>query len=220
MKGIEIKKKLQNNGFSLKKVAELMGETPQNLNSMLSAQDIKTGVVERIAKSINKSLYFFLNEKVELMNEAEMAQYDRVDLPVAIQDKKGIPHITHSVAAGFGNADFSITEQDVKDYYTIPMFKYLRIDFMIDVRGSSMIPKYNSGDIIACTIIHERTFIQWNKCHIIATREQGILVKRIRQSTTEGYIVAGSDNKEYPPFEIPESEITGIALVVGVVRLE
>jgi phage repressor protein C with HTH and peptisase S24 domain len=125
-----------------------------------------------------------------------------------------------SVIAGFGNADFSIGEQDVKDYYVIPMFKSLHIDFMIDVRGSSMQPKYNSGDIIACTIMHERSFIQWNKCHVIATREQGIIVKRLRKSDKQGYLTAVSDNKDYPPFEIPESGITGIALVVGVVRLE
>jgi|GEM_PF-4982600 len=77
MKGIEVKKKLQSNGFSLKMVAELMGETPQNLNSMLNAQDIKTGVLERIASAIKKPLYFFFSEKVELMNEEEMAQHDR-----------------------------------------------------------------------------------------------------------------------------------------------
>jgi len=77
MKGIDVRKKLQNNGFSLKLVAEAMGETPQNLNSMLQAQDIKTGVLEKIAKAINKNLYFFFEEKVELMTEEEMAQHDK-----------------------------------------------------------------------------------------------------------------------------------------------
>jgi transcriptional regulator with XRE-family HTH domain len=77
MRGIDVRKKLQNNGFSLKIVAELMGETPQNLNSMLNARDIKTGVLERIAKVINKSLYFFFDDKVGLMTKEEMQQHDK-----------------------------------------------------------------------------------------------------------------------------------------------
>ena len=85
MKGIDVKKKLQSNGFSLKSVADLMGETPQNLNSMLNAQDIKTGVVERIADAVKKPLYFFYSENVALMSEEEMRQWDddmcKVDKP-------------------------------------------------------------------------------------------------------------------------------------------
>lgn len=132
----------------------------------------------------------------------------------------GIPLVEIEAVAGFGNADFAITEQDVKDYYIVPEFSLLHIDFMLKIRGSSMYPKYNSGDVVACTIIKERNFIQWNRCHIIATASQGILCKRLLPSERKGYIRAVSDNTSYPPFEIPEEDITGIALVVGVVRME
>lgn len=146
----------------------------------------------------------------------------RSDLPEAAPTApgKGIPLISLKVAAGFGSADFNISAQDVKDFYVIPKFKHRKIDFMIEITGSSMYPKYNSGDVIACTIIKESSFIQWNKCHVIATVEQGLLVKRIREGRDTRHILAISDNKEYPPFEIPKTEITGIALVMGVIRLE
>lgn len=62
MKGLDVKNKLKKNGYIIKEIATLMGETPQNLNSMLNAEDIKTGVLERIAKAINKNLYFFFND--------------------------------------------------------------------------------------------------------------------------------------------------------------
>ena len=39
-------------------------------------------------------------------------------------------------------------------------------------------------------------------------------------SKHEGCLTAISDNKDYPPFDIPIEEITGIALVVGSVSLE
>lgn len=131
-----------------------------------------------------------------------------------------IPFVEQSAIAGFGSADFSLSSQDVKSSYIIPKFKDCKIDFMIEIRGSSMYPKYSSGDVIACTIIKESNFIQWNKVHLIATREQGLLVKRLKKASTPNKITAVSDNPDYDPFEIPKEEITGIALVVGVIRLE
>lgn len=131
-----------------------------------------------------------------------------------------IPLVTQKAAAGFGSGDFSIEEADVKEYYVIPKFKYCHVDFMIEVSGLSMYPHFNPGDVIACSILRNSQFLQWNKCHVIATREQGILVKRLMPGEDKKHLRAISDNKEYPPFEIPVDEITGIAVVVGHVGLE
>lgn len=133
---------------------------------------------------------------------------------------KPIPLVDAFAAAGFGNNDFTISEQDVKEYYVIPKFRYRHVDFMIEVSGLSMYPHFNSGDIIACSILRNTGFIQWNKCHVIATREQGILVKRIMPGEDKKHLRAISDNKEYPPFDIPVDEVTGIAVVIGSVSLE
>ena len=135
-------------------------------------------------------------------------------------DHKRLPLVTQKAVAGFGNADFAIREEDVKDYYVVPKFRYHQVDFMIEISGSSMYPKYNSGDVVACTILHDGSFIQWNKCHIVATREQGILCKRLMPGSSDDCLKMVSDNENYPPFEVPKDEITGIALVVGVIRLE
>ena len=135
------------------------------------------------------------------------------------ESNNAIPFVSLSVVAGFGSADFKIEATDVKAYYVVPKFKDRKIDFMIEVAGSSMYPKYNSGDVIACKIIRESQFIQWNRVHVIATKEQGLVVKRIKENG-EHSIMAISDNKDYPPFAIPMDEIAGIALVVGVIRLE
>ena len=50
--------------------------------------------------------------------------------------------------------------------------------------------------------------------------EEWILVKRIMPGEDKKHLRAISDNKEYPPFDIPVDEITGIAVVVGSVGLE
>lgn len=49
-----------------------------------------------------------------------------------------IPLVTTRVAAGFGGADFTIEEADIKDYYVIPKFKNCHVDFMIEITGLSM----------------------------------------------------------------------------------
>ncbi|MEG2308852.1 S24 family peptidase [Chryseobacterium sp.] len=133
---------------------------------------------------------------------------------------KPIPLVSVTAIGGFGNNSFSISERDVKDYYVIPKFRHKKVDFMLEVEGSSMYPKYSSGDVVACTVINENSFLQWNKTHVVATRGQGIIIKRIKKGSSDATLCMVSDNKDYDPFEVPKEEITGIALVVGVIRLE
>jgi glucuronate isomerase len=59
VRGKEVKERLLTSGYVLKDVAAAMGIIPQNLQSLLGVDDIKTGVLENIAKAINKSIYFF-----------------------------------------------------------------------------------------------------------------------------------------------------------------
>lgn len=136
------------------------------------------------------------------------------------KDKGAIPLVSERAVGGFANEHFTIKEKDVLAYYVIPKFRHLGVDFMIEVIGDSMIPRLYPGDIIACSIIHNSQFIQWNKPHLIATREQGLIVKRLRKSMEKDCLLAVSDNHEYDPFDIPKDEIVGIARVVGVIHLE
>lgn len=129
-----------------------------------------------------------------------------------------IPILSTEVAAGFGSAGFAIEQKDIMAYVNIPMFEG-KVDFMVPVRGNSMSPRYNQGDYVACRKISNDTFIQWNEIHVIGTREQGLLLKRIKQGE-KGFLLAISDNAEYPVLDIPETEITGLALVLGGICME
>lgn len=131
-----------------------------------------------------------------------------------------IPLVSEKAVGGFANEHFSIKERDVLAYYVIPKFRYLGVDFMIEVVGDSMIPKFYPGDIIACSTINHQRYIEWNKCHLIATQDRGLIIKRIMPCSDDEYLTAVSDNKDYPPFNIPKDEITGMARIVGVIHLE
>lgn len=49
MSGLELKKKLQGNGLNISEVARKLDTSNQNLFALLSKDDIKTGLVERIS---------------------------------------------------------------------------------------------------------------------------------------------------------------------------
>lgn len=133
---------------------------------------------------------------------------------------EAIPLVSVQAVGGFAGRDFSIQEHDIEGYYIIPKFRHLDVDFLIEVTGDSMMPRFFPGDIIACSIINNPRFIQWNKPYLIATREDGMIVKRLRRSEEHDCLLAVSDNEDYEPFDIPKSEIDGLARVVGVIHTE
>lgn len=130
----------------------------------------------------------------------------------------GIPLIPAEAMAGMGDVSVAIMPYDIQERYIVPDFT--NVDFMIRVNGSSMYPKYNSGDVVACRLIKESNFIQWGKVHVLHTKEQGCLVKRLFETNEKDAIECRSDNPSYPSFKVPKEEITNIALVVGAIRVE
>ena len=131
----------------------------------------------------------------------------------------GIPLIPIDAMAGFGTGAVQVMHYDTSKY-VVPEFAELNVDFMIRVKGSSMVPKYNSGDLVACKkLVITDIFFQWNKVYVLDT-EQGALIKRVKKGSRDNYILLISDNKNYDPFELHLSKIFAVALVVGVIRLE
>lgn len=167
--------------------------------------------------------YRDLNPEWLLTGVGEMIKKPLDKLPIESNNENVrnlIPAVEIETIGGFGSGNFSIDKTDIVGYYDIPLFKNKKVDFICPVRGNSMLPRYQPGDQVACKIITENSFIQWNEIHVVATREQGILLKRIRKSIREGYLTMVSEDKEYEAFDVPKNEITGIALVVGSIRLE
>ena len=143
----------------------------------------------------------------------------RSDLPAAhpaSMPGEGIPLIPINAMAGVFTGEQVVLELEC-DRYVVPAFK--DAEFLITVKGSSMVPKYNSGDIVACKRMPIDTFFQWNKVYVLDT-EQGPLIKRVKKGSTDNTITIFSDNPNYEPFELPRTKIYHIALVVGVIRLE
>lgn len=144
---------------------------------------------------------------------------DSNELPIAhhTDSKEGIPLIPINAMAGAFTEDQQIMEYEC-ERFIIPSFK--GADFLIGVKGSSMYPRYNSGDIVACKRLNlQDIFFQWNKVYVLDT-DQGPLIKRIKPGTDKDHVTIVSDNKEYEPFELAIDHIYHVALVIGVIKVE
>lgn len=144
---------------------------------------------------------------------------DTKELPVShhTDSEEGIPLIPINAMAGAFTEDQQIMEYEC-ERFIIPTFK--GADFLIGVKGTSMYPRFNSGDIVACKRLNlQDFFFQWNKVYVLDT-DQGPLIKRIKPGTDKDHVTIVSDNKDYEPFELAIDHIYHVALVIGVIRVE
>lgn len=193
---------LKDKGISKAEIARKLDMEPQSLNNILS------GVRGISDKFLDKFIREFNISQMDLLPVAHEVE------PV---DTTAIPLIPFDAIAGYGSFDFQ--ELPIESYYTISELK--GADFLIRVKGDSMTPKYNGGDIVACKRVDTITFWQWHRVYAICTRNQGILIKRVEEyQNNPAFITLVSENPYYKPFEIHEDEIISVALVLGAIVLE
>ncbi len=145
----------------------------------------------------------------------------RAPLPAATRvsrdNPRGIPLIPVEAMAGIFRGDLTVMDYEC-ERYIIPGFECA--DFLIYVKGTSMAPNYSSGDIVACRRVPlSSLFFQWGKVYVIDT-VQGPVIKRIKRAADPDHILLSSDNPSFDPFELPVADLHGVALVIGLIRLE
>lgn len=193
------------------KFADSIGFAPQVINNIVSGRRSKPSfdVLNAIITTNDA-----IDSEWLLTGKGSML---KTDAPASAV--KGIPLIPLDAMAGFGSGSMQIMEWDTESY-VIPEFEELDVDFLIRVKGSSMQPKYNSGDLVACRKLDTNNiFWQWNKVYVLDT-DQGPLIKRVKKAKTKDSLLIVSENKNYDEFELHLSHVYAIALVVGVVRFE
>ena len=194
-------------------LANFLGIKPQVLSNWRARNTFDTELIYTKCVDIDANWL--------LTGEGEMLKSDNNTPAVAEpQIPSGIPVLPFDAFAGIGTDVEGVSLDTIEERYVVPLFDGMKMDFMISVRGSSMYPKYNSGDVVACRMVQELLFVQWNKVYVLDTISQGVIIKRLKKSDKEGFVICKSDNEQYEPFEIPMSDIRTIALVVGVIRLE
>lgn len=218
-----------NEGIKITALEKIIGASKGVLSRAISnGTDIQTKWIQSIVENYPRYSADWLltghgsmlkTEPTPPMGDKDSPKEDD-DSPVALHTdnpKEGIPLIPINAMAGA-----MMGEQTVMDYecerYVVPLFK--GAEFLIQVKGSSMYPKYSSGDVVACKRVPMTDlFFQWNKVYVLDTN-QGALIKRIKRGSDADHILIVSDNKDYEPFELPLRCINNVAIVIGVIRLE
>ena len=62
MKGIDLKKRLQQTGKSITEISRMIGMTQQSLSQALLAKDIKSGLIELLAEKLEKPIQYFYGD--------------------------------------------------------------------------------------------------------------------------------------------------------------
>lgn len=210
---------IRNQGISVRSFEQTISASDGMIRRAINNKtDIQSKWLSKIADNYPQlNLNWLITGKGSMILSTQ--NKDTKELPVAhhTDSKEGIPLIPINAMAGAFTEDQQIMEYEC-ERFIIPTFK--GADFLIGVKGSSMYPRYNSGDIVACKRLNiQDLFFQWNKVYVLDT-DQGPLIKRIKPGTDKDHVTIVSDNKEYEPFELAIDHIYHVALVIGVIRVE
>lgn len=200
-------------------IASKIGVSEGNIRGYVKGVMPKQDVLEKIVRNLDVNPDWLLTGRGSMLKSAEVKPAES-DVPVATPATapgEGIPLLPLDAKAGALMGEQTVLEYEC-ERYVVPVFK--GADFLIPVKGSSMYPKYSSGDIVACQRVPmSDLFFQWNKVYVIDTN-QGALIKRIKPGSDPQHVLIVSDNEKYDPFELPIHAIHAVALVIGVIRLE
>ena len=202
--------------------ASRLGITPQGLSTWIKRNTFDAELV--FSKCEGLSAQWLLTGEGELFENNHQTKVEKLSekdekilIRPAQNPKEGIPLIPFSAMAGVLTGEQSVLEYEC-ERYVVPAFS--GADFLMPVKGNSMMPTYISGDIVACQRVPmSGLFFQWNKPYVLDTA-QGAIIKRIKPGSDKQHVLIVSDNKEYDPFELPYEDIYAVALVIGIIRLE
>ncbi len=129
-----------------------------------------------------------------------------------------LPLIPLTALAGFNGVDEPGVSLADCTKYLVPEFAEAGADFLIRVQGNSMVPTFQSGDLVACKRVVADAWIDFGDAYVI-DGQQGIMIKRIfNDATNPDKLLCRSDNPEVAPFSIAKSEVRSLSRVLGVVR--
>ncbi|MBD5278071.1 MAG: LexA family transcriptional regulator [Bacteroides sp.] len=145
----------------------------------------------------------FIDENWLLTGEGEMIRPDRSMRPH--YDAKASAGFMDGISEGKMSAEFRAMAVPLRPY-----------DFSIDVKGDSMLPRIEDGDVLMCRKLSDRLDPPIGKVCMLDTKD-GWVVKVIK-SINEETITLHSLNSAYRDYDIDLNTILGIAQVVGLVR--
>lgn len=202
-----IKDILDERGITIKNFCSEIGMSESGLKRIIKHNSTRIQTVESIAKALNIPIGILFGE-----NTLNNSQSDN-----SKKRKDKLPHIPFGAQAGsLSGFSAGVSGNECEYLDSIPSLG--AYDFTIDVKGDSMCPEYESGDIVACRMIREITDVKYGKVYVLDTA-QGVVMKQLFESSeNQDDFLCVSLNTLYEPYLLPKEELYCLSRVVGVIK--
>lgn len=185
-------------------VASKSGIPLGTLNRYIAGREMKAGAMIAIAKACGVSLSWLAEGQGEAKDESFLAGFTNVEI-IPDESTLNVRYFDVDASAGFVGLD---CDQEKPIYMPIfravlEMAKCVAKDTIVmHAVGDSMSPTINSGDAM---VIDTRRTDQLFGIYVFVMHG-AVFVKRL-SARTDGTILVSSDNKNYPPEEVPMSSV-------------
>ncbi len=123
------------------------------------------------------------------------------------------PIVPIKARAGYFSTFFQDEKEEIK-YVQLPFFKFQGQKRTFEIEGDSMNPVFWEGDFVVCKEVESPEAIKPNRFYVLASRHDGILLKRILIDKERKHYLLLSKNSKYPPIIRHWSEIDEVWEVV------
>lgn len=191
-------------GLTQKEFGEKIGKSR---NAVTNWEIGRRNIDETTIKLISKT--FGISEKWLKTGEGSIFESN-----AKIIETETIPVVSRA-GAGFPE---SVQEWDILYEIPVPKGSYKKGAFGVEVKGDSMMPTLEEGDIVICYPAIDVSSIPSGKIVVVATEEGDLIVKRLKRINNK--ILLTSDNPTYEPVVPNGKRIVGKAVnAIKVVKL-
>jgi hypothetical protein len=200
------------NDTSIKKAIKEAGYTMTHIASEVEVT--RTALYDNINQEVPRPVFLkkLFNEFPDIQGIFNRISAENKGANEPSLKPKGIPYYDLDITAG--DIPVYFDESHVRPDHYIDIFGFSNCTHSFPVAGHSMYPKICNGDIGIFQHIKDKSVIDWGSIFLIITSERRLL-KYLRKSQKEGYVILASENKEFDDMEIPMDKILELFLYKG-----
>jgi transcriptional regulator with XRE-family HTH domain len=181
-----------------------------------SVHPISNDDAEKKRKNVHLNVHPSVHPLSENVAHEPSMIYGRVPHVVTV-DRQGRDNIAYvPIRAGAGYLQGYSDPQFISTLptYTLPGLQNGTFR-MFEIEGHSMIPTFDTSDIIICSFIENLSQIRNDRVHVVVTKDNGILIKRVlNRVVSDGKLILNSDNqkdpREYPPIVLSPADVSEV----------
>ncbi len=202
-------------GLTLQEVSNKLNMSYQNLNRLLTANDIKYSQAKKLADAIDEPIETLLDVFSERHEGPKPKPYIEQNLH-GIAAEPQIPYYNIDVTASAFPV-FADEREEPEYFISIPAFK--DCDFAVPIYGDSMYPKIKNGYIVAVKEVKNKAIILYGEIYLVVTDDYRT-VKYIRKHPSQKeLILLCSENPSFDDVEIPIDSILRLFKVRGQISI-